>query len=229
MASLSLSTESISTLNSDDDFSDQPTPRTDTSARGSFLSVASDDSSGVPHGSGDFHHDAALSIFDSLVKNDDTSNMQLELTALRMSANASEHQVRRAVISAFMKRISQLVESGQSAKDAVTDTLPQHEGLIKRTLFEKEDQVDFLLLLQADLAHRRDGESILLAVAMKLYELDDVLEQDAFEQWWEDARSTENAEMERVRGKMGQFMDWLAESDEEDEDSEDDDDEEEEE
>ncbi|KAF2101616.1 hypothetical protein NA57DRAFT_64354 [Rhizodiscina lignyota] len=226
MANLSLSSESISTLDSEDDFSDEPTPRTDTSARGSFLSIASDDSSGVPHGAGDFHHDAAQSIFDSLIKGDESTNMQLELTALRMSANATEHQVRRAVVAAFMKRVSQLIESGTSPKQAASQTLEPHKTLISRTMFDKDkgkkdDQVDFLLLVQADLAHRRDGENVLAFVCNELYDME-VLEQEGFEQWWEDGRSKEGEGMERVRAKMGQMLEaWFGDSDDEDDDDDD--------
>ncbi len=124
-----------------------------------------------------------------------------------------------------MKRIAQLAESGMSVKQAVAEAFGEHRGLVSRTMFdggqvEKRDQVDFLRLVEADLKHRKDGEGILLFVANDLYTTD-VLEADAFEQWWMEG---ENEEGTGVRGKMKQFMDvLLAETESESGDDEDDD------
>ena len=198
--------------------------------RGSFASTASDESQAGGKHAKDFYHDASAIISESLSRNDEPTNIQLELTALRMGTNASEHQVRRAVVTAFMKRVSQLNESGKSVKEATTATFGRYGSLITRTVFdknraEKSDQVDFLLLMQADLSHRREGDSILLFAANELYTMD-VLEADAFEQWWRDEKSTGTEKLEETRTKMGQFMEvLLADSDEEsDEEEEDDDD-----
>lgn len=208
----------------------------------------------------DFYQDASASIYDSLVKNDDPANVQLELTALRMSANASEHAVRRAVASAFVRRIVQLLKgdgtaggapAATSAKQAVTRTFSRHGShLIGRVVFDKAtaakpDQVDFLLLVQTALAAqlpREDdsnstgkpsatastaatgADAAMLFVANHLY-TQDILDTGAFEQWWQDPRSTSTEQLRWARGKMGQFMDVLL-ADSESEDDEDDDDEE---
>lgn len=167
-------------------------------------------------------------MLDSFRKGDDSANIQLELASLRMTTNASEHQVRRALVIALVRRISEVVQSGQGVKQATDQVLSPHQSLISRTMFDKEvsnksDQVDFLLLLQSDLTHRNDGDSILLHASMKLFEMD-VLEEEAFEQWWADAKSSENEALERIRGKTQQFIDFLAQSDESSEEDEDDDD-----
>jgi len=224
MASLSLSSESISTLNSDTDMSEEEPQHHSRSAAGSFVSIASDDSHASQH-AGDFHHDAAASIFDSLQKGDESANIQLELTALRMSTNASEHQVRRAVVVAFMKRIAQVTESGGPVKQAVKDVMGKHRVLLERTMFDKNksgkvDQVDFLLLTQQDLVHRRDGESILLFVANELYDMD-IIQPEGFEQWWSDVKSSESDDMKRVRSKMQQFIDIVTAEESEDDEEED--------
>ncbi|EOD48063.1 putative translation initiation factor eif-2b epsilon protein [Neofusicoccum parvum UCRNP2] len=228
LASLSLSVESISTLNSESDFSGEGLHQ-DRSRGGSFVSINSDTSS---HHAANFDHEAVDSLLDSFRKNDDSANIQLELASLRMTTNASEHQVRRALVISLVRRISEVVQSGQSIKQATDQVLGPHQGLISRTMFDKDasgkvDQVDFLLLLQADLAHRNDGDSILLHASMKLFDMD-VLEEEAFEQWWSDAKASENEALEKVRSKTQQFIDFLAqedESSEEDEDEDDDDDE----
>ncbi|KAJ9667832.1 translation initiation factor eIF-2B epsilon subunit, GEF [Coniosporium apollinis] len=227
MQNLALSTESISTLNSEDELSEDRIAHHDRSAAGSFISIASDDSHASQH-AGDFHHDAAASIFDSLQKGDEWENIQLELTALRMSTNASEHQLRRAVVAAFMKRISQVVEAGTPAKAAVDEVLKGYGELVKKTMFDEGDRVDFLLLMQSDLAHRKEGANVLLYMCMELYRLD-VMSAEVFEKWWEDPKGKESGEVESVRGKTQQFIDFLKEESEEeseDEEEEEDDDEE---
>ena len=162
----------------------------------------------------------------------------LELVSLRMSANASDHQVRHAVASSFMKRITQLVtESGKSAGDAVHDVFTRYKDVIDRCLFDKNkeqktDQIDMLIQIQQDLVHRAKGDTILLFAAKELYDLD-IIEEEAFEAWWADVRSTATEEMKTVRAQTQQFVDWLAnaeeeesseEEDESEDESEDDDD-----
>jgi translation initiation factor eIF-2B subunit epsilon len=216
LANLSLSAESISTLNSESDEYPGADNHTRTAAD-SFTSIGSQDSYASQHAS-NFDHDATASIYDSLVEGHESANIQLELTALRMSTNASDHQVRRAVIVAFAKRITQLIKAGSSVKDAVTQVFGQHKDLIERSIFDKaqsrkEDQVDFMLLLQTELSHRESGDAIMLVAATKLLELD-LVEDEGLLQWWADARS-EADEVKAVREKTQQLIDWLNQSSEE--------------
>ncbi|KAL6710550.1 translation initiation factor eIF-2B epsilon subunit, GEF [Coniothyrium glycines] len=218
-----LSNESISTLNSESDAEDFEI-RHDRSATSSFLSVGSVDSQHAAN----FDHDASASIYDSLVEGHESANIQLELTALRMSTNASDHQVRRAVVSSFVKRVMQLVKSGQASKSAVAQVFGQHKELIDRSIFdksaaEKTDQVDFMLLLQADLSHKENGDTILLQAATKLVELDSV-EEDGIIQWWEDDKSSESEEMKKVREKTQSLVDFLQQESEDESDEESDED-----
>jgi translation initiation factor eIF-2B subunit epsilon len=232
MSALALSTESISTLNSEDDFSDGPIPR-DRSAGGSFVSIDSDESGHAVAAARDFHTEATRSINDALDEEQDAANIQLELSALKLAANASEHAVRRAVISGFLKRISSLVEGGTGVKEAPSKLLPKYKLLLERTMFDKDDdakpdQVDFMLILQHDCVHRKDGEQILLHFSLALSKYD-VIEAEGFEAWWNDAKSTENEEMQNVREKTKTLIDYLLQSDgEESEEDEDDEDEEDE-
>jgi translation initiation factor eIF-2B subunit epsilon len=48
----------------------------------------------------------------------------------------------------------------------------------------------------------------------------DVLEEEGFEAWWDNAKSSETEEMEHVRKLAGTFVAWLAEAEEEDSDEE---------
>lgn len=229
MAHLSISQESISTLNSDDLSTEDYRHAGDSSRTASFGSVASDDSTGASGRQAvDFHHDAAASIFDSLQKGDESSNIQLELTALRMTADASPHQVRRAMVAAFMKRIATLMESGLTAAQAVKTTIPPQAILLKRTMYDygekfetKEDQLDFLLLMQTDVCHRVDGEKVMLFASNELALLE-IVETEGFEQWWEDDRSQENDELVRIRKAMVPFMDAIVEEETDEETDSDD-------
>ncbi|KAL5333042.1 nucleotide-diphospho-sugar transferase [Aspergillus crustosus] len=219
MANLSLSTESISTLSSE-------ITGYGGSRSGSFATSVSDDEDQDSH----FVQDAAASVFDSLRDEVSSDVVQLELVSLRMTANASEHEVRRAVATAFMKRIAQLMEAGQGAGDAVRGIFVKYHEIIERALFDRDsnaktDQVDLLVLIQMDLVHRVRGDTVLLFVAKELYELE-VIEEEAFEQWWADERSSASEEMRKVRTQAQQFIDWLADAEEEESSEEEESDEE---
>lgn len=211
MPGLSLSSASISTLSSE--VSDGSWPR---SGRSSFSDEEEQDN---------FHHDAAASIFDSLRDGVSADVVQLELVSLRMTANASDTQVRRAIVSSFMKYIQQVVEDGKGAGEAVHEVFSKYREVIERTLFdrnkdEKNDQVDLLLQLQQDLAQRAKGDTILLFTAKELYELE-VVDEEAYEQWWDDERSSNSEELRTVRTQTQQFVDWLANAEEESSEEED--------
>lgn len=213
MAELSLSSESISTLSSE-----ISEPGFGGSRAGSFGTSYSDEDE-QDH----FQHDASTSVYDGLRDGVSADVVQLELVSLRMSANASEHQVRRAVVTAFMKRIQQLMESGKGAGQAVKEIFTNYKEVVDRIIFDKDsdqkpDQVDLLLLIQQDLVHRNKGDTILLFTAKELYDLE-IVDEEAYEQWWEDERSSSTEEMRKVRVQAQQFVDWLANA-EEDESSE---------
>jgi len=143
-----------------------------------------------------------------------------------MSSNASDHQVRRAITLVFVKRVSQLVNSGTSVRDAVAQVFGKYKDLIDRSIFDKDssaktDQVDLLLLLQSELAHRESGDVILVNAATKLVELD-VLEDDGVLQWWDNEKSSDGEDLEKVREKTRQLVDVLNQSSEEESDDDDD-------
>ena len=218
------SNDSISTLNSDSEVDDIEYQERDRSTTGSFVSVGSVDSQHAAN----FDHDASQSIYDSLEQGHESANIQLELTALRMSTNASDHQVRRAVVSSFVKRILQLIKAGESVKAAIAEVFGQHKELIDRAIFDKNeekkaDQIDFMLLLQADLSHRENGDSILLSAATKLTELDSI-EEDGILQWWEDEKSSESEDLRKVREKTGALVEFLQQESEEESEEESEDD-----
>lgn len=205
MPGLSLSSASISTLSSE---------VSNISWGESEGSLLSDDQE-----SDNFHGDATVSLYESLREGVAADVVQLELVTLRMTANASDNQVRRAIVEAFMKHIEQVMESGKGAGPAVTEVFSAYKEVVERTLFDrnkdsKKDQVDLLLLLQQDLITRSKGDTVLLFTAKSLYELE-LVEEEAYDQWWNDERSSSTEEMRTVRSQTQQFVDWLAEAEEE--------------
>lgn len=224
--SANLSQSSISTLNSDDDDAE---PYYTDSRRGSLPSEPSD---GIDTSKNrDFHLEAAASILDGLQKGDLPDNILLELNSYRMAVNANPHEVRRAVVAAFVKRISTLIEgdtsSGLAAKSleaAVQEVLGKYKALVERNIFDqseqeqKPDQVDFLLLVQKEVAGKGNEEGILLFVTKEAYFLE-LVEEDGVLQWWEDERSRADG-LRSARGLMEPFIRFLQEAEEEESEEE---------
>ena len=170
----------------------------------------------------DFHVDATGDILEGLQNGILPENMSLELTSLRMKEDASQHQVRQAVVTAFMRRTSELMhgdgQSDLSAGDAVRQVFTKYLEVLQKTLFDqsqeiKGDQVDLLMLLQRDAVSKPGGDTLLLIIAKELYDLE-LLEEDGIMQWWEDDRSS-HGDMAKARPKMKQFIDFLENAEEE--------------
>lgn len=229
---LNLSNESISTLASDISApSSTATPR---SRLSSFVgSVSEDEDYGSSPGDGSgrssgesFHKDAVADVYKTLSENGDFHNTRVEFTSLRLSNNATDHHVHRAIAVAFTKRIASLVESSSlEPSKAVAQTLdmPGAVAFLSDVAVGRgkkvDDQVDFLLCAQKDLTHRAKGEWIFFALCKELYDRE-VVEEEGFEAWWKDVRGSETTEMEKVRGRTEGFMKWLGEAEEEDSDEE---------
>lgn len=226
-AHLNISSESISTITSDLSDGTQLETR---SRLSSFTSVSDDERGGSTNEQ--FHHDAVAGLLDTLKEDGDFDSAKLEFMGLRLSNDATDHQMRRAIAVAFTKRIAQLVETDKLEASKAAAQAFGLSGAIKfvkevavGVAKKEEDQVDFIKCLQKDLAHRNNGAIILAAICQRLYQ-DDVLEEDAYLSWWEQAESlgeTEDAELKKVRQKTAVFIDWLkdaeSESDDEEEDS----------
>ena len=225
--------DSISSISSFSDSNSDYEAQSGGSRRSSFVSTGSGDA--IPNR--DFHLEATASIFDGLQKGDLPENIFLELNGYRMAQDASQHEVRHAVVAALMKRISSLVgddgSGGEATEAKVRETveavLRKYKELTERTIFDKEDddkpdQIDFLILAQKELAGKTNGRRMLLCVAKELYDLEIVEEQGVME-WWDDERS-QQGEMAEVRTLTEAFIVWLKEAEEEeDEDDEHDEDE----
>ncbi|KAL8746847.1 MAG: hypothetical protein Q9190_001207 [Brigantiaea leucoxantha] len=212
---LSLSISSISTLASTRSDSEA---LPDTSRRESFVSETSDEA--VPNK--DFHVEATASVLDGLQKDDLPENIFLELNALRMTMDVSQHAIRRAIVAAFVKRIANLEAAGIGARESVHKVLSKYKAVVERTIFDKEseqkpDQVDFLMLMQEQLVGKTNGKNLMLFTAKELYDLE-AIEEDGILQWWNDKRSGDG-EMAEVRSLTEQFVTFLEEAEEDDDES----------
>lgn len=170
-----------------------------------------------------WHKEASQSLFAAVEGDHPVEVASLELNGLRMTSNASWHQVRRAVVTALTNRIEQLVNKvSRTITQASESVYMRWQPLVKRTIFERKDQSDFLLLLQKECCDRKQGNIILLNVAQKLFELD-LVEEEAINDWWADEKSsTEVGGMGKVRKSTEVFVKWLAEAEEESSDEDED-------
>lgn len=222
----SISDSSISTLNSEE-YEHEKFPTS--SRRSSVLSDPSEDTAK----SRDFHLEAAASILDGLQKGDLPENILLELNSYRMSVDANPHEVRHAVVAAFVKRISSLIggddaagTTAQSPQEVITELLGKYKAIVGRNIFDKDedskvDQIDFLLLVQREVVGKAQAESIMLFVAKECYDLD-IVEEDGVLQWWEDDRS-QTDDLRSVRALTEPFIVFLREAEEESDERSDDD------
>ena len=215
------STSSISTLTSQISDDRSADPETSTSRRSSVFSDPED--ADAAQKNRDFLLEATSSILDGLAKGDAAETIFLELNGYRMSVDATQHAVRSSVVSAFMKRIAQLTDSGTSPREAVNALFTKYKALVDRVILdkaveEKGDQVDFLLCIQKEIVGRPKAGELLLFVAKQLYDLD-LVEEDGVLQWWEDERG-EKGDMGGIRGLTEQFVMFLKEAEEDDDEEE---------
>lgn len=230
-AHLNLSSASISTFSSETSGGPSFKQRSRTT---SFTGSTTSDDDPASSSNEAFHHDAVAGLYDALRDGGDIDSAKLEFMGLRLSNNASDHQIRRAIATAFAKRIAQLVEHD---KLDAPRAAAQAFGLAGASKFLEEmaigldklegDQVDFLVCLQKDLVHRPSGATVLAAVCQRLYQID-VLEEEAYLKWWAKAEAlgeAESEEMRSVREKTKVFIEWLEEAEAESSSGEEDDEE----
>lgn len=170
-----------------------------------------------------FHNDAVNGLLDTLKENGDFDSARLEFMGLRLSNDATDHQIRRAIAIAFSGHISQLVDDGNlDALKATTHTLdaPGAENFLKHVAIASkqiDSQVDFISCLQTGLTHKASGAAILAAMSQSLYSRD-IIEEEAYLKWWrlcEEKALEETEEMKKVREKTVIFIQWLTQAESE--------------
>ncbi|KAG7196198.1 uncharacterized protein KQ657_000210 [Scheffersomyces spartinae] len=156
----------------------------------------------------------------SVDNNHELESAMLELNTLRMSHNASYHDVRMATTKALLYKIAALIDTNiSSAKETATRIFSTWGPMYTRQVFNDEEQVDLCLILQLRISEmdRAYSRVILFVAISKLYELD-VLEEENIIRWWESPSSKNSADLEFVREATGQFIAWLQTAEEESDD-----------
>ncbi|KAK9475329.1 nucleotide-diphospho-sugar transferase [Dipodascopsis tothii] len=165
-----------------------------------------------------FLREAQASVERAIQDNHDIDIAILELTTLRMAKNVSFHDVRQATIAALVGRISHLINSNTLKAGAAVQTVMKRWGkMFERQVFDNDDQIDLLLLIQRDCTRRMQGSAILLHTINCLYDLD-ILEEHNILFWWhKDPRRKEDADMVKVGELVPRWLEWLQNAEEESE------------
>lgn len=225
-AHLNFSSSSVSTLASDflSDEDDELDALDDLSTH-----ISSDDLTGK---SASFHNDAVNGLHEELRNpTGDFDSAKLEFMGLRLSHNASDSMMRRAVATAFAHRAAELLDTHEPSK-AAEKTLTSVPGATK---FVDEvgvgggerEQIEFVLDMQKALRSAPASPeqqprlgTLLAALLQQLYALD-ILEEDGILGWWEDERAEEGDGMAQLKEKCKVLVEWLENAEEEDDSDED--------
>ncbi|ODV83540.1 hypothetical protein CANARDRAFT_9594 [[Candida] arabinofermentans NRRL YB-2248] len=170
----------------------------------------------------EFSKEAIATVTRALENNHDIDTALLELNTLRMSMNVTYHEVREATCAALLKRVGHFIETQTlGAKDATGKVFKRWCPLFKRQVFDDDDQVDLLMILQTlcSSIDKTYNSLVFLYALVVLYD-EEIVEEENIYKWWD---SEESLRLVEVRDKAEKWIEWLreAESDEDDEEEED--------
>ncbi|KIL91777.1 hypothetical protein FAVG1_05394 [Fusarium avenaceum] len=230
LAQFNISTSSVSTLSSEisEDIHDETSLHVDTDDPSRRTSFVSDDA-------GDklsFHNEAVHGLVDALrAESGDFDSAKLEFMGLRLSNDASDAMMRRAVASAFARRAVELMTpeyGGLEPSKAAERALIARQGatkFINEVGIGGEDdneseQVEFIIALQKALTRAHGPEQsrvgiLLAAMLQQLYSLD-ILEEEGILGWWENERAVDGEGMALLKEKCRVLVEWLETAEEED-------------
>lgn len=238
---LNISSSSISTLNSAISDSEFDSGGFDTTRErlSSFAesNASADSGDAIKAGKSTFHEEAVSGLLDSLKEGRDMDSAKLEFMGLRLSNDADDHQIRKAIAAAFIKRLIQLVTSTDASERldaskacAKVFSISGVKKFLTETavgLAKKEgDQVDFLGCLMKETVQREkiDVEkrgNVMAAVCQRLY-LDEIVDEEGFLAWWDGVEmGDDGTDQRRVWDKVNVFVEWLREAESEEESDED--------
>ncbi|KAG4269426.1 translation initiation factor eIF-2B subunit epsilon [Fusarium proliferatum] len=234
LSQFNISTSSVSTLSSEisEEIPDENSLHVDTTDPSRRTSFASDDA-------GDklsFHSEAVHGLVDALrAESGDFDSAKLEFMGLRLSNDASDAMMRRAVATAFARRAVELMtrEHGNlEPSKAAEQALRARKGATK---FINEvgiggdddneaEQVEFIIALQKALTRSQGPEqprvgTLLAAMLQQLYALD-ILEEEGILSWWGNERAVEDETMALLKEKCRVLVEWLENAEEEDDSDE---------
>ena len=150
--------------------------------------------------------------------NHDLDTAVLELNTLKMSMNVGYHEVRVVTTQALITRIVHFISTETLDIKAATEKVFRTWGkLYERQVFDPEEQVDLLQILQSKTAvlDTQNGQKVLFFAVNTLYDME-IVEEDNIYKWWDDPKSVATPELQTVRAATGRFVEWLREAEEED-------------
>lgn len=164
-----------------------------------------------------FKSEAIESIERSISENHDLDIAALELNTLRMTMNTSYHEVREATMAAFVKYVYKLISTGTlNAQQAAEKIFGGWSGLLKRQVFDSEDEVDLLFLIQKEFAaHEKENGGITMTFAVRNLYFQDILQEENIYAWFDSPKSQATSELKAVRNVVQQLVQWLRTADEE--------------
>lgn len=165
-----------------------------------------------------FDLEAIATVERAMENNHDLDTAMLELNTLRMSMNVTYHEVREASCLAMIKRVNHFISTGTLAiKEAAEKIFRKWGKMFERQVFDDEDQIDLLHILQ-QICNKIDADykaTLFGCVAVILYDID-IVEDDNVIAWWDSAESKEYPE---IRERVAKWIEFL-QADSEDESSE---------
>ncbi|KAJ3373407.1 hypothetical protein GGF31_000840 [Allomyces arbusculus] len=148
-------------------------------------------------------------------------NAMLELNTLKFACNLTFKDVRDEVVPCILAHV--FIANDSNFKALLTRWMP----VLATMLHGAKDQVDVLETVAAWFAAHLDKAKYLGTVAMVMYDLD-LVEEEQFVAWFAKAEKSGETGMSAVCKAMRPFIQWLEEADDDDEDDDEEDSEEEE-
>lgn len=170
----------------------------------------------------DFAKEALATVERALENNHDIDTALLELNTLRMSYNVTYHEVRLATVEALVTRVVHFISTGTlEVKEATEKVFRAWGPLFKRQVFDGEEQVDLIQLLQNKVVILDNSyNQKLLFFAINILYDEEIIEEDYIYEWWDSPVSSESEALISVKELTGKWVEWLKEAEEEsDEDS----------
>lgn len=164
----------------------------------------------------------------AIEENHTVEDTMLEMTSLRMRENVSMHEVRIAMLSAFLNEIQKKIVGGGALGSSTQKIVSKWGPLLNRTISPStlsEDCMDILLSLQLECSRTADRQELFVPLVKFMYD-DDILPEDQIVEWFEcDKAQDQGQGASQVRKKSAAFVNWLQEAEEDSDQEEDDDDE----
>lgn len=161
-----------------------------------------------------FDLEAIATVERAMENNHDLDTAMLELNTLRMSMNVTYHEVREASCLAMIKRVNHFVSTGTLAvKEAAEKIFRKWGKMFERQVFDDEDQVDLLLILQK-ICSKLDADyraTLFGCVAVILYDID-IVDEDNVLTWWD---SKDSKEYPEIRERVAKWIEFLQQESEE--------------